>query len=133
MSLAKPLVVAFSQNQLAAPVAERINIVESALLYLRREGVPALHDGDTLETRPLAEELTPFLSPSFYDVADPKRAALNDGEVEIKIGRYGLHEAGYILSGQIVTVELNPEQQQVVAELGFDLRKAHSPEQAYCM
>lgn len=117
MSLAKPLVIAFSQSQLNEPVQGRINAVESAFLYLRREKVPAVYDLEPIETRPLAEELAPFLNRDFYSVADQKRAAFAEGEVEIAIGKYGLHEAGYILSGQVVTVELNPDQQEVVRPL----------------
>lgn len=133
MSLAKPLVIAFSKNQLNKPAQERIEAVESAFLYLRREKVPAVYDFEPIETRPLADELAPFLNLDFYNVADRKRAEFAKGEVEITIGKHGLHEAGYILSGQVVTVELNSDQQDVIQGFGFDLQKAHAPSNVYCM
>ena len=120
MSLAYPFVVAFSQNQLTAPVEERINAVESALLYLRREGVPTFEPASA--SKPLADTLQPFLSRHFYQSVDPKRAALNGGEVQIPLGYNGLQQLGYILHGDIVTVELTGEQKDIVRDLGFDVR-----------
>ena len=110
MSLANTLVLAFSQSQLAAPVRDRINAVESALLYLNREGVHA------------SASLTPFLSPAFYLVADTKRALLGEGETQISLCRKGLLEFGYITSGEIATVPLTQDQKAFVQDLGFQIR-----------
>lgn len=107
MSFAKPLVVAFSLTQLDGPVRERINAVDSALLYLEREGVSAIN------------HLSTFISPAFYVVADAKRAFFNTGETAISLSRKGLQEFGYILSGQVGTVSLTDEQRDVVEDLGF--------------
>ncbi len=120
MSFAYPLVVAFSQSQLSAPVSERVNLISSFLLYLRREGVaeqPAPQGNKSLSAH-----LTPFLSTSFHEAVDSNRAALDGGEVYIPIGAEGIQQLDYILEGRVATLELTAEQQEVVRDLGFSVK-----------
>ncbi len=118
MSLAYPLVVAFSQPQLAAPVQERINAVQSALLYLNREGVSSC-----------LSQLKPFLCHEFYQCVDPKNRFLKRDEALIPLGQSGLQKLDYLLSGKVAHIALNPEQQDVIRDLGFEVR-ANAPQAA---
>ena len=120
MSFAYPLVVAFSQSQLAAPVSERVNLINSFLLYLRREGVADQCPGNG--NKSIAARLTPFLCAHFHEAVDANRAALNGGEVYIPIGAEGIQQLDYILAGQVATLDLTEEQQDVVRDLGFNIQ-----------
>ena len=128
MSFAYPLVVAFSQNQLAAPVADRIKDVESALLYLRREGVSAFdpHEGE----QPIAQKLEPFLRHEFYDVVTTSRTG---EETCIQSGRHSLQQLDYVFLGHVVSVPLTSEQQEAVRDFGFDVRPAPVKAAAYAL
>jgi hypothetical protein len=120
MSGAYPLVVAFSQPQLRAPVNERINVISSFLLYLRRESVT--EQPTPQGNKSLSALLSPFLSASFHEAVDSNRAALEGGEVYIPIGAEGIQQLDYILEGRVATLELTPEQQEVVRDLGFTVQ-----------
>ena len=118
MSFAYPLVVAFSQNQLAAPVTDRIKDIESALLYLQRERVSAF-DASQTEV-PLSSQLQPFLRQEFYNVVRQNRAGVT--ETSIPAGPNSRQQLDYALSGNVVRVALTQEQQETIKDFGFIFR-----------
>lgn len=116
MSNAKPLVLAFSESQLKAPVQERINAVQSVQLYLNRAGVKPSGD------------LSPFLTSLFYCLADTKRALSKEGEVQISSCPKGLQEFEYITSGEVTKVALTKRQRDFVQDLGFQTIDGSDPQ-----
>jgi hypothetical protein len=117
MSNVKPLVVAFSEGLLNAPVAERVKAAESALLFLRREGATSA-----------AQDLAPFLTPAFYLIADTKRDLYASGyDVQVVTRRVGIQEFGYVASGEITRAELTPAQRDVLNDIGFETRELGRP------
>jgi hypothetical protein len=101
-------------------VNERINVISSFLLYLRRESVT--EQPTPQGNKSLSALLSPFLSASFHEAVDSNRAALEGGEVYIPIGAEGIQQLDYILEGRVATLELTPEQQEVVRDLGFTVQ-----------
>ena len=117
MSNAKPLIVAFSEGLLNAPVAERVKAAESAFLFLRREGATSA-----------AQDLNPFLTPAFYLIADTKRHLYLSGcDVQVVTRRVGIQEFGYVASGEITRAELTPSQRDVLDDIGFETRELRQP------